>query len=100
MFCGMRSWRPDRRRVSYFFGAGFGASFEQTPHVPPPFAQCLHDEHVLHALQFFAPVHVAANVPALKSSAPTRTSVFMVYRGVVVPCSSNFYISNNQECFL
>src|SRR5438045_3763990 len=61
-----------RAGTFYFFGAGFGAFFAQTPHVPPPFAQCLHDEHVLHALQSFAPVHVAANVPALKSSAPTN----------------------------
>jgi hypothetical protein len=30
------------------------------PQLPPFFAQCLHDEQFLHALQELDPVHVAA----------------------------------------
>jgi hypothetical protein len=36
------------------------AALRHTPHVPPSFAQRLHDEQFLHALQGFAPVQVAA----------------------------------------
>ena len=67
--------RPRRFGPNYDEPAFFRA---QIPHVPPCFAQYLHDEQVRHALQGFDPVQVAAwriernEKPAIVTAVPRK----------------------------